>query len=100
MEKDKEPLKEPTPKLDKQPPAPKDSAKEKRASQSQVLVPAILHFTTKEDLKGKGATQVKVAEVPAQTAAKANPPPSKTTQDFIYTLYFFMYSFCLLKAFF
>ena len=79
MNKDKEPTKDKAPKPAKLPPAPKDSSKEKGASQGQVLVFASLLFTTKEDPKSKGATQATVPEASSQTTAKANPPPPKTT---------------------
>lgn len=55
VEKDKEPTMEIALKLAKLPPVPKDSSKEKGASQGQVLVLATLPFTNKEDPKGKGA---------------------------------------------
>ena len=78
VEKEKEPAKETTLEPAKLPPAPKDSSKEKGASQGQELVLVTLPFVSKEDPKGKGTTQVTVPEVPAKTAAKANPSPSKT----------------------
>ena len=59
-------------------PAPKDSSKERGATQGQVLVLATLPFTTKEDIKDKGAAQATVLESSAQTLVKANPPSSKT----------------------
>ena len=61
----------------KLPPAPKDSSKEKGASQSQELVLVTLPFTAKEDSKGKGIAQAIMPKTTAKTAAKTN-PPSKT----------------------
>ena len=59
-------------------PAPKDSSKEKGVTQGQVLVLATLPFTTKEDIKDKGAAHATVPKSSAQTIVKANPPSSKT----------------------
>ena len=60
-------------------PAPKDSSKEKGATQGQVLVLATLPFTTKKDPKSKSATQATVPEPSTQTVVKANLPLPKTT---------------------
>ena len=78
IEKKKEPIKETAPEPTKLPPASKDSSKEKGASLGQELVLVTLPFIAKRDPKGKGTTQTTVPELPAKTAAKANPPPSKT----------------------
>ena len=73
-----EPIKETAPEPTKLPPAPKDSSKEKGASLGQELVLVTLPFIAKRDPKGKGTAQTTVPELPAKTAAKANPSPSKT----------------------
>ena len=77
-EKEKEPTKATALELAKLPPAPKDSSKEKGAFPGQELVLVTLPFVAKEDPKGKGTAQATVPEVSAKTAAKDNPPPSKT----------------------
>ena len=53
IKKEKKPTKETIPELAKLPPMPKDSSKEKGASQSQELVLVTLPFVAKEDTKGK-----------------------------------------------
>ena len=77
-DKDKKSVKEKASEPTKLPPAPKDSSKEKGATQGQVLVLATLPFTTKEDIKDKGAAQATVPKSSAQTVVKANPPSSNT----------------------
>ena len=84
MDKDNELTKDKVPKKELAKEPVKDSSKEKGASQGQVLVLATLPFTTKEDPKGKGIAQAIMFEAPAQIAAKANPLPPRSTQDFFF----------------
>ena len=62
MDKGKEPAKEKALQLAKLALVPKETSKEKGASQGQVLILATLPFTTKEDPKSKGIAQATVPE--------------------------------------
>ena len=62
MDKGKEQAKEKALQLAKLALVPKETSKEKGASQGQVLILATLPFTTKEDPKSKGIAQATVPE--------------------------------------
>ena len=102
-EKEKKPAKETALEPIKLLHTPKDSIKEKGASQSQELVLVTVPFTTKEDPKGKGTAQAVMPETTAKTVAKTN-PLSKTKQNlsynswlqFLFLFLFFLMCICCL----
>ena len=102
-EKEKKPAKETALEPIKLLHTPKDSIKEKGASQSQELVLVTLPFTTKEDPKGKGTAQAVMPETTTKTVAKTN-PLSKTKQNlsynswlqFLFLFLFFLMCICCL----